>query len=32
MRVHNCPYCGFVADRDYNAAVNIHCVGMEQAL
>ena len=23
-RVHECPYCGFVADRDYNAAVNIH--------
>ncbi|MFY1643122.1 RNA-guided endonuclease InsQ/TnpB family protein [Methanoculleus bourgensis] len=31
-RVHNCPYCGFVADRDYNAAVNIHRVGMEQPL
>ena len=29
-RVHECPYCGFVADRDYNAAVNIHRVGMEQ--
>ncbi|RXE55967.1 transposase [Methanoculleus taiwanensis] len=29
-RVHNCPYCGFVADRDYNAAVNIHRTGMEQ--
>jgi len=27
-RVHECPYCGFVADRDYNAAVNIHRVGM----
>ncbi|HQD24777.1 MAG TPA: zinc ribbon domain-containing protein [Methanoculleus sp.] len=27
---HRCPYCGFVADRDYNAAVNIHRVGMEQ--
>ena len=26
-RVHECPYCGFVADRDYNAAVNIHRVG-----
>lgn len=24
------PYCGFVADRDYNAAANIHDVGMEQ--
>ena len=30
VRVHECPYCGFVADRDYNAAVNIHRVGMEQ--
>jgi putative transposase len=30
VRVHDCPYCGFVADRDYNAAVNIHRVGMEQ--
>ncbi|MDK2990018.1 MAG: putative transposase [Methanoculleus sp.] len=29
-RVHDCPYCGFVADRDYNAAMNIHRVGMEQ--
>jgi len=29
-RVHECPYCGFVADRDYNAAVNIRRVGMEQ--
>jgi len=23
VRVHDCPYCGFVANRDYNAAVNI---------
>ncbi|HOZ43564.1 MAG TPA: transposase [Methanoculleus sp.] len=30
VRVHDCPHCGFVADRDYNAAVNIHRVGMEQ--
>jgi len=22
-RTHKCPYCGFVADRDYNASVNI---------
>ncbi len=29
-RVHECPDCGFVADRDYNAAVNIHRIGMEQ--
>jgi putative transposase len=30
VRVHDCAYCGFVAERDYNAAVNIHRVGMEQ--
>ncbi|MDI6867509.1 MAG: transposase [Methanoculleus sp.] len=29
-RVHECPFCGFIADRDSNAAVNIHRVGMEQ--
>ncbi|MCP1661689.1 MAG: transposase [Methanocalculus sp. MSAO_Arc1] len=29
VRVHECPYCGYVTDRDYNAAVNIHRVGME---
>ena len=29
-RVHKCPYCGLVADRDYNASVNIHRLGMEQ--
>lgn len=23
VRVHNCPYCGLVLDRDHNAAINI---------
>ena len=23
VRTHNCPYCGFVCDRDVNAAINI---------
>ena len=31
-RVHECPYCGFAADRYCNAAVNIHRGGMEQPL
>jgi putative transposase len=29
-RVHDCPYCGFSSDRDYNAARNILITGMEQ--
>ena len=29
-RVHECPYCGFSSDRDYNAAMNILFSGMEQ--
>lgn len=27
VRVHECPYCGLVLDRDYNAAININAVG-----
>jgi putative transposase len=29
-RVHECPYCGFSCDRDYNASRNILSAGMEQ--
>lgn len=29
-RIHECPYCNFSSDRDYNAAVNILSAGMEQ--
>ncbi len=30
IRVHECPYCGFSCDRDYNASRNILIAGMEQ--
>ena len=30
VRVHECPYCGFSCDRDYNASRNILFAGMEQ--
>ena len=26
-RTHNCPYCGLVLDRDYNASINIKMLG-----
>ena len=29
-RTHECPYCGFSCDRDYNASRNILIAGMEQ--
>ena len=32
VRVHECPYCGFSCDRDYNASRNILFAGMEQPL
>jgi putative transposase len=30
VRVHECPYCGFSCDRDYNASRNILIAGLEQ--
>jgi putative transposase len=30
VRVHECPYCGFSCNRDYNASRNILLAGMEQ--
>jgi putative transposase len=30
VRVHECPYCGFSCNRDYNASRNILISGMEQ--
>lgn len=31
VRIHSCPYCGFTADRDVNAALNILNLGWETA-
>lgn len=30
VRTHLCPYCGFTADRDYNAALNILRLGQSR--
>ena len=32
VRTHICPECGFVAGRDYNAAINILNIGLEQVI
>lgn len=28
-RIHNCPYCGLILDRDHNAAINILRLGIQ---
>lgn len=30
VRVHNCPMCGLVLDRDHNAAINILALGLQR--
>ena len=29
VRTHKCPHCGYIADRDHNAARNILAKGLE---
>ena len=29
VRIHNCPFCGLVMDRDHNAALNILALGLQ---
>jgi putative transposase len=29
VRVHDCPHCGLVLDRDQNAAINILRLGLQ---
>ncbi|MFI5300478.1 MAG: zinc ribbon domain-containing protein, partial [Polyangiales bacterium] len=31
-RVHDCPECGLRLDRDHNAALNIHALGLSAAM
>jgi putative transposase len=31
-RVHSCPHCGFTADRDVNAALNILSIGWDASV
>ncbi|MCX6045401.1 MAG: transposase, partial [Chloroflexi bacterium] len=30
VRIHNCPHCGLVLDRDHNAAINILALGLQR--
>jgi len=30
VREHSCPSCGFIADRDYNASLEVHQRGLEK--
>jgi putative transposase len=30
VRVHTCPHCGLSLDRDHNAAINIHALGLQR--
>lgn len=30
VRVHNCPTCGLIMDRDHNAAINILALGLQR--
>ncbi len=30
VRIHDCPYCGLVLDRDHNAAINILALGLQR--
>lgn len=30
VRIHNCPHCGLVLDRDHNAAINILTLGLQR--
>jgi len=29
VRIHNCPHCGLILDRDHNAALNILALGLQ---
>jgi putative transposase len=30
VRIHDCPHCGLVLDRDHNAAINILALGLQR--